>query len=153
MSRILYVSIFVESTIQFYIPLDTSLGQVSFIEMIIHRGYIRNVFIAETCNTMKSKENDTAAIFTTAVEIYESDLRLYRPSRSNKLKICYEAVTRNVSLQNSKNISKSNSKKTEEKFERLKRQKEIVRGFNNLNEVSKILDYQLGCKQNKMEFF
>ena len=102
---------------------------------------------------MKSKENDTAAIFKTVVEIYESDLRLYRPSRSNKLKICSEAVTRNVSLQNSKNISKSNSKKTEEKFERLKRQKEIVRGFNNLIEVSKILDYQLGCKQNKMFFY
>ena len=98
---------------------------------------------------MKSKENDTAAIFKTVVEIYESDLRLYRPSRSNKLKICSEAVTRNVSLQNSKNVSKSNSKKTEEKFDRLKRQKEIVRGFKNLIEVSKILDYQLGCKPYK----
>ena len=78
---------------------------------------------------MKSKENDTAAIFKTVVEIYESDLRFYRPSRSNKLKICSEAVTRNVSLQNSKNVSRSNSKKTEEKFERLKRQKEIRSDF------------------------
>ena len=100
---------------------------------------------------MKSKENDTAAIFKTVVEIYESDLRLYRSSRSNKLKICFEAVTRNVSLHNSKNISKSNSKKTEEKFDRLKRQKEIVRGFKNLIEVSKILDYQPGCKPCKDE--
>ena len=63
--------------------------------MIIHREYIRNVVIAETCNKnfayenkwkydkMRSKENDTAAIFKTVVEINESDLRLYRPSRSN----------------------------------------------------------------------
>ena len=66
---------------------------------------------------MRSKENETAAIFKTVVEIYEADLHLYRPTRSNKLKICSEVVSRNVSLQNSKNVSKSNSKKTEVGFQ------------------------------------
>ena len=63
------------------------------------------------------KENETAAIFKTVVEIYEADLHLYRPTRSNKLKICSEVVSRNVSLKNSKNVSKSNSKKTEVGFQ------------------------------------
>ena len=56
-----------------------------------------------------------------------------------QLKICSQVVSRNISLQNSKNVSHSNSKKTE----RLERQKEIVRGFQNLTEVSKILEYQM----------
>ena len=66
---------------------------------------------------MSGKENDTAAIFKTVVEIYESDYQLYRSSRSNKLKICSEVVSRSVSLQNSKNVSKTNSKKTEVGFQ------------------------------------
>ena len=66
---------------------------------------------------MSAKENDTAAIFKTVVEIYESDYQLYRSSRSNKLKICSEVVSRSVSLQNSKNVSKTNSKKTEVGFQ------------------------------------
>ena len=66
---------------------------------------------------MTSKENDAAAIFKTVVEIYESDFQLYRSSPSNKLKICSEVVSRNVSLQNSKNVSKTNSKKTEVGFQ------------------------------------
>ena len=66
---------------------------------------------------MTNKENDTAAIFKTVVEIYESDFQLYRSSRSNKLKICSEVVSRNVSLQNSKNVSRNNSKKTEVGFQ------------------------------------
>ena len=66
---------------------------------------------------MRGKENETAAIFKTVVEIYEADLHLYRPTRSNKLKICSEVVSRNVSLQNSKAVSKTNSKKTEVGFQ------------------------------------
>ena len=66
---------------------------------------------------MRSKENDTAAIFQTVVEIHESDFQLYRSSRSNKLKICSEVVSRSVSLQNSKNVSRTNSKKNEVGFQ------------------------------------
>ena len=66
---------------------------------------------------MSGKENDTAAIFKTVVKIYESDYQLYRSSRSNKLKIWSEVVSRNVSLQNSKNVSRTNSKKTEVGFQ------------------------------------
>ena len=56
-----------------------------------------------------------------------------------KLKNCSEIVSRNTSIQNSKNPSRTNSKKTE----RLDRQREIERGFQNLTEVSKILEHQL----------
>ena len=66
---------------------------------------------------MRSKENDTAVIFKAVVEIHESDFQLYRPSRSDKLKICSEVVLRNVSLRNSKNGSRTNSKKTEVGFQ------------------------------------
>ena len=66
---------------------------------------------------MTNKEKDTAAIFKTVVEIYESDFQLYRSIRSNKLKICSEVVSRNVSLQNSKNVSRTNSKKNEVGFQ------------------------------------
>ena len=62
---------------------------------------------------MRSKENDTAAIFQTVVEIHKSDFQLYRSSRSNKLKICSEVVSRNVS----KNVSRNNSKNTEVGFQ------------------------------------
>ena len=113
---------------------------------------------------MRDIENETAAIFEAVVDIYQSDFDLYRSSHSNKgsfqkttntvlfialykfsiwkryqLKICSEVVSRNISLQNSQNVSK----KTSKKIERIRRQNDIVRGFQNLIEVSIILENQL----------
>ena len=55
------------------------------------------------------------------------------------MKICSEVVSRSISLQNSQNVSK----KTSKKIERIKRQNDIVREFQNLTEVSIILENQL----------
>ena len=65
-------------------------------------------------------KTETAAIFRTVVEIYESDFDLYRPSHSNKLQICSEVVSTNVSRNNSKNVSHSNSKRIKVGFQNLK---------------------------------
>ena len=72
--------------------------------------------------------------------------RLYVTTRNFfELEIFSEVVSRNNSHHNSKNNSQKKSCKTE----RLLRQDAIVRGFQNLNEVSKILTFQLHNGQRR----